>query len=118
MGTVEWSALYDRPIVVAIQRLSRSVDTGDIVLQAPVALRPDDTFATIRDRCYFWTKVMLAVAMRAVLNESIPPTSQRLEDGQQYYRLHPDVVALATRRLAVRLQAYRNHPWTHVHWPS
>ena len=118
MGTVEWSVLNNRPIVVAIQRLSRGVDTGDIVLQAPVALRPDDTFAAIRDRCYFWTKVMLAVATRAVLNESIAPTPQRLEDGQQYYRLHPDVIALATRRLAVRLQAYCNHPWAHVRRPS
>ncbi len=111
MGTVEWSVLNDRPIVVAIQRLSRGIDTGDIVLQAPVALRPDDTFTTIRDRCYFWTKVMLAIAARAVLNESIAPRPQRLEDGTQYYRLHPDIAALATRKLSARLQAYRRHPW-------
>jgi len=111
MGTVEWSVLNDRPIVVAIQRLSHGVDTGDVVLQAPVALRADDTFTTIRERCYFWTKVMLAIATRAVLNESIKPSPQRPEDGRQYYRLHPDVAALATRRLSARLQAYRSHPW-------
>jgi len=76
-----------------------------------VALRADDTFTTIRERCYFWTKVMLAIAARAVLNESIKPSPQRPEDGRQYYRLHPDVAALATRRLSARLQAYRSHPW-------
>lgn len=111
MSTVEWSVLNDRPIVVAIQRLSRGIDTGDVVLQAPVALRPDDTFTTIRERCYFWTKVMLAIATRAVLNESISPSPQRVEGGTQYYRLHPDVTALATRKLSARLQAYRSHPW-------
>jgi methionyl-tRNA formyltransferase len=111
MGTVEWSVLNDRPVVVAIQRLSRGIDTGDIVLQAPVALRPDDTFTTIRERCYFWTKVMLAIATRAMLNESIVPSPQRVEDGTQYYRLHPDVAALAARRLAARLQRYSWHPW-------
>jgi methionyl-tRNA formyltransferase len=111
MGTVEWSVLNDRPIVVAIQRLSRGVDTGDVVLQSPVALRADDTFTTIRERCYFWTKVMLAIATRAVLNESITPSPQRVEDGRQYYRLHPDIAALAARRLSARLQAYRSHPW-------
>ena len=111
MGTVEWSVLNDRPITVAIQRLSPGVDTGDVVLQAPVTLRPDDTFTTIRERCYFWTKVMLAVSARAVLNQSIALHPQRLQDGMQYYLLHPDVAALAARRLCARLQAYRSHPW-------
>jgi len=111
MGTVEWSVLNGRPIVVAIQRLSQGVDTGDIVLQAPVALRPDDTFLTIRERCYFWTKVMLALAARAVLSGSIVPTPQRLDEGRQYYRLHSEVLDLATRKLADRLRAYAHHPW-------
>lgn len=113
MSTVEWSVLNDRPIVVAIQRLSRGIDTGDIVLQAPVALRPDDTFTTIRERCYLWTKVMLALAARAVLSESIVPAPQRLEDGRQYYRLHADVLQLAVRKLTRRLSAYSHHPWGH-----
>jgi methionyl-tRNA formyltransferase len=117
MGTVEWSVLNDRPIVVAIQRLSRGIDTGDVVLQAPVALRPDDTFTTIRERCYFWTKVMLAIATRAVLTASIVPSPQRVEDGTQYYRLHPDVSALAARRLSTVLKAYRSHPWAQLHRP-
>jgi methionyl-tRNA formyltransferase len=112
MGTVEWSVLNDQPIVVAIQRMSGGVDTGDIVMQAPVALRPDDTFTSIRNRCYFWTKVMLAIAARALLNGSITPTPQRLEDGTQYYRLHPDLTALATRKLAERLRAHRGYPWS------
>jgi methionyl-tRNA formyltransferase len=106
MGTVEWSVLKDRPIVVAIQRFSSGIDTGDVVLQAPVALRPDDTFTTIRERCYFWTKVLLALAARAVLSGSFTPTPQRLEDGEQYYRLHPDVLQVAVRKLTDRLQAY------------
>jgi methionyl-tRNA formyltransferase len=111
MGTVEWSVLNDRPIVVAIQRFSRGVDTGDIVLQAPVTLRADDTFLTIRERCYYWTKILLALATRAVLNGSIAPTPQRVEDGRQYYRLHPEVLQLANQKLASRLAAYRHHPW-------
>lgn len=110
MGTVEWSVLKDLPITVAIQRISRGIDTGDVVLQAPVSLCPDDTFASIRERCYYWTKVMLAVATRAVLRESLTPTAQQVEDGQQYYRLHPDMLQVAARKLTDRLQAYARHP--------
>ncbi len=111
MGTVEWSVLNDRPIVVAIQRFSRGIDTGDIVLQAPVSLRAGDTFTSIRERCYFWTKVMLALATRTMLNESFTPSPQQLEDGEQFYRLHPDLLRLAARKLTKRLQAYDHHPW-------
>ena len=110
MGTVEWSVLKDRPIVVSIQRISRRIDRGDIVLQSPVSLRQDDTFTSIRERCYFWTKVLLAVAAREILRESFTPTPQRVEDGQQYYRLHPDMLQLAARKLTRRLQAYARHP--------
>jgi methionyl-tRNA formyltransferase len=113
MGTVEWSLLTNRPIVVAIQRMSTGVDTGEIVLQAKVALAPNDSFTTIRSRCYYWTKMMLVMATRAVLHGTVTPTPQRLEDGEQYYRMHPDVLALATRTLADRLKLYGNHPWAH-----
>jgi methionyl-tRNA formyltransferase len=111
MGTVEWSVLAGQPIVVAIQRMTRGIDTGDVVLQAPVGLRPDDTFATIRTRCYYWLKIMMAVAVRAVLADPTIATPQRDDAGQQYYRLHPDVLSVADRRLAERLRQYASHPW-------
>jgi methionyl-tRNA formyltransferase len=111
MGTVEWSVLNDRSIVVAVQRFSRGIDTGDILLQAPVGLRPDDTFTTIRERCYYWTKILLAMSARALLSGAIVPTPQRLEDGQQYYRLNADVLQVASRKLTTRLREYDQHPW-------
>jgi methionyl-tRNA formyltransferase len=113
MGTVEWSVLFDQPIVVTIQRMAAGVDTGDVVLQVPVALRADDTFTSIRDRCYFWTKAMLAVATRAVLQATVTLVPQRAEDGEQHYRLHGDLIDRAARKLATRLQAYADHPWSH-----
>jgi methionyl-tRNA formyltransferase len=116
MGTVEWSVLTGRPIVVAIQRLARGVDTGDIIMQAPVSLRSDDTFASIRNRCYYWLKVMMAVSVRALIANPAIAVPQRLEDGDQYFRLHRDVIALAERRLADRLKMYARHPW--VPWPG
>jgi methionyl-tRNA formyltransferase len=112
MGTVEWSVLTGRPIVVAIQRMSAGIDTGDIVVQAPVGLRPDDTLVTIRNRCYYWLKILLAIATRTLLTGSIAPAAQQPDDGQQYYRLHPDVAVVASRKLQERLQSYRHHPWS------
>ena len=115
MGTVEWSVLTGHPIVVTIQRMARGVDTGDIVMQSPVTLRADDTFTSIRNRCYYWLKVMMAVAVRAIDANPSLASPNRVEEGAQYYRLHPDMAALAERRLADRLRQYAGHSW--ARWP-
>jgi hypothetical protein len=55
---------------------------------------------------------MLAIGARSLLKGTAIPTPQPLEEGRQYYRLHPDVLALANRQLAGRLRAYNSHPWS------
>jgi hypothetical protein len=77
------------PPTVAIQRISTGIDTGDILLQARVPLFAQDTFTSIRDRSYFMTKVMLALAARRILDGELVGTPQSAAAGRQYYRLHP-----------------------------
>jgi hypothetical protein len=99
MGTVEWSTILGEAPTVAIQRINPGIDTGDVVMQAKVPLLPGDTFVAVRDRSYFMTKMMLAVAARRVLLDGIPGAPQRLDGGRQYYRLHPDLQPCAQRAL-------------------
>jgi methionyl-tRNA formyltransferase len=89
MGTVEWSVMLGVPPTVAIQRISKGIDTGDILLQARVPLVASDTFTSIRDRSYFMTKVMLVLAARRILDGDLAGTPQPPAAGRQYYRLHP-----------------------------
>jgi methionyl-tRNA formyltransferase len=99
MATVEWSVIFGQAPTVAIQRIGTGIDTGDVVMQARVPLKPDDTFVSIRDRSYFMTKVMLAAAARRVLLDGISGAPQVFQAGRQYYRLHPAVQAHANRAL-------------------
>lgn len=99
MGTVEWSVLTGEPPVVAIQKISTGIDTGDIVMQSKVPLRRDDTFTSIRERSYYLTKVMLALAARRVLVDRVSGSPQRAGAGRQYYRLHPALQRQADRAL-------------------
>jgi methionyl-tRNA formyltransferase len=99
MGTVEWSLILGEAPTVAIQRISSGIDTGDVVMQAKVPLLPRDTFVSIRDRSYFMTKVMLALAARRMLLDGVAGTPQPLGAGRQYYRLHPAVHQYAERAL-------------------
>jgi methionyl-tRNA formyltransferase len=88
MGTVEWSVIMGIPPTVAIQRIGPGIDAGDILLQARVPLFAGDTFTSIRDRSYFLTKTMLAVAARRLLDGDLVGTPQAAAAGRQYYRLH------------------------------
>lgn len=104
MGTVEWSVIIGEPPTVAIQRISPGIDTGDIVMQARVPLFSIDTYTAIRSRSYFMTKIMLAAAARRVLLDGVRGTPQRLDEGRQYYRLHPALLQHAERALERRLK--------------
>jgi methionyl-tRNA formyltransferase len=100
MGTVEWSVLVGEAPTVAIQRISPGIDTGDVVMQARVPLLAGDSFVAIRERSYYMTKVMLALAARRVLIDGVAGTPQPPSAGQQYFRLHPALHQRAERALA------------------
>ena len=100
MGTPEWSVLLAVPPTVAIQRMTPGVDVGDVVMQARVPLLVADNFASIRERSYYLTKTMLALAARRVLRDGITGVPQAPGMGRQYYRLHPAVHQRAERLLA------------------
>lgn len=100
MGTVEWSVLLNEAPTVAIQRINPGIDTGDIVMQARVPLFPSDTFVSIRERSYYLTKVMLALSARRVLLDGLRGSPQRLDEGRQYFRMHPSLTRRAERKLS------------------
>jgi methionyl-tRNA formyltransferase len=105
MGTVEWSVMLGVPPTVAIQRIGPGIDMGDILLQARVPLVAGDTFSSIRDRSYFLTKTMLAVAARRLLDGGLVGRPQPAAAGRQFYRLHPALQCHADRALRKLLAA-------------
>src|SRR5262249_50227627 len=87
--------------------INRGIDTGEILFQARVPLVAEDTFTSIRDRSYFMTKVMLALAARRVLDGDLVGTSQAPAEGRQYYRLHPALQRHAAHTLKQLLSTRR-----------
>jgi len=107
MATVEWSALSGIEPTVAIQRINTGIDTGDVVMQSKVPLVKDDTFTDIRNRSYAMTKLMLALSAEQLLQGEVTVTKNDVDQGQQYFRMHPEVMKLAEKKLSARLsQAY------------
>jgi methionyl-tRNA formyltransferase len=107
MGTVEWSIIEGVPPTVAIQRINAGIDTGDVLMQAPVPLMQDDTFTSIRERSYSMTKEMLATCAGRLMTGEIESKPQDKNLGRQYYRLHPAIQELAERKLSRLLQQHQ-----------
>lgn len=105
MGTVEWSVILGEAPVVAIQRITPGIDTGDVIMQSRVPLVAGDNFTAIRDRSYYMTKVMLAVAAKRVLIDGVSGSPQPAGAGTQFFRLHPAIQQMADRILKQRLSA-------------
>ncbi len=105
MGTPEWSVLIGQAPTVAVQRMTPGVDVGDVVMQARVPLLSTDNFASIRERSYYLTKTMLALAARRMLLDDVAGTPQAPGVGRQYYRLHPALHLRAERKLTRMLSA-------------
>jgi methionyl-tRNA formyltransferase len=105
MSSVEWSVIAGVPMAVSVQRMSTGVDMGDIVMRSAVPLFAGDNFTSIRNRSYFLTKSMLALAARRVLIDGVGGQPQTVAQGRQYFRMHPALEARAVRGLTQLLAA-------------
>lgn len=101
MDVVEWALLEGRPAEVGLTThlMDPGVDTGPILRVDRVA---PDAFSGIGDlRNHLESRMPTLITQTCVdlLAGRIEPRSQRLEDGRQYFVMHPRLRPLAEQRL-------------------
>lgn len=103
MGVVEWPILEadgELPkIGLSLHLMDAGVDTGPILCQRRLALRPGDTFASIYTRLEPHMVELILKGLRGLRDGTIAPEPQNIDDGRQYFVLHPRLLAEAQRRL-------------------
>ena len=104
MDVVEWPVSEhtngEPPAVgLTVHLMDPGVDTGPVLLQRRLDLRPGDTFAAIRTRIEPLMVEMMLEAIRGLRDGTLLPTAQRIDDGRQYFVLHPRMYAYAETRL-------------------
>jgi methionyl-tRNA formyltransferase len=100
MNVTEWSIYYDDPVGVTVHTVDPGIDTGEILLQEALTVPVGATLASIREQQQQVSARLLEHAAMAAMEGATHPTPQRLEDGTQFYRMHPLLRARAERRLA------------------
>ncbi|MBS1911219.1 MAG: hypothetical protein JST22_04475 [Bacteroidetes bacterium] len=105
MHVTEWAVLLGEPVGVAVQRLEKGVDTGEIILQEPITAMPADTIDSLRERSRTLSRQLLleSIALLATGNATFRP--QQRDEGRQYYRMHDRLRSLAEIRLRLNAVA-------------
>jgi folate-dependent phosphoribosylglycinamide formyltransferase PurN len=105
MNVTEWSVFCGDPVGVTVHAVDPGIDTGDLLAQEEIPIEGGDTFETLRAKHQAVAARLLVASALALRDGTAERRPQRLEDGRQYYRMHPAVRAEAERRLAARAGA-------------
>lgn len=101
MDVVEWPILEDEPerVGMTVHFMDKGLDTGDVLRVKQVALEPNDTIAHLRDR--FEAPMCREIVGSCIdyLNGQITRVPQKLEDGRQYFLIHPRLMTIAETKL-------------------
>jgi hypothetical protein len=105
MNVTEWSVYHGHPVGVTIHLVDPGVDTGPILSREEIALDPGETFASLRRRHQELAARLLVAAAIQLRDGSAAPRVQRLDEGRQYYRMHPALRRVAEARLRAQAPA-------------
>lgn len=107
MNVTEWSIWHNDPVGVTVHMVSTGIDTGATLLRECVRVERGDGLADIRAKQQELSARLLCDAVTELRDDSASPVPQRIEDGRQYYRMHPELLRTVEQRLVTG--AYR---WT------
>ncbi len=103
MDVVEWTAAEGQVAAVGfgatLHFMDKGVDSGPIILKKTISAKPTDDFASIRE-CLEVVMVELMLAGICGLRDgTLQPQAQKIEDGRQYFVMHPRIKRYAEQRL-------------------
>ena len=105
MNVTEWSVYRGDPVGVTIHLVDPGVDTGPILLREEIALDPGETLVSLRRRHQELAARLLVEAAVQLRDGTARPREQAIEEGRQYYRMHPSLRRVAEARLRAQAPA-------------
>lgn len=93
MNVAEWATLHHDELGVTVHLVDPGIDTGDILLTAPVDIAGATSITKLRELIDAEQIERLADVLRYVRDSgSLPPrVPQRKEDGRQFFTMHPEL---------------------------
>jgi methionyl-tRNA formyltransferase len=99
MNVTEWSVSRGDPVGVTVHFVDEGVDTGPILAREEIAIDPGDTLATLRRKHQDIAARLLVRTTLELRDGTARAAAQELDQGRQYYRMHPALRRAAEARL-------------------
>lgn len=101
MNALEWSVINKVPLGVTLHYIDEGIDTGPIIDFQAMEILQGDSLTRIRDRSNLVNVEMLIKAFRKAEENKhpIPYKEQGVEEGKQYYILHPCLKSIVERKI-------------------
>ena len=107
MDVVEWTAMENAVkstgFGITLHYMDKGVDTGPIVMVKRIAANTDDTFSSIRMRLEVEMVNTMLMGVHAIAADSVHSSPQNVQDGKQYFVMHPRIKHIAEKKLAKQL---------------
>ena len=100
MNVAEWSIYQDDPVGVSVHFVDEGIDTGDIAARATIQVEAGDELADVRAKQQRLSAVLLCKVIASIADGTVDRTPQRLDEGRQYYRMHPALLVEVQRKLS------------------
>ena len=112
MDVVEWTAaegkVDDVGFGATLHFMDKGVDSGPIILKRTIPTQPADDFGTIRERLEVVMVELMLEGIRGLRDGILQPQTQELEDGRQYFVMHPRMKKYAERQLTEQIKRDRS----------
>ena len=104
MNVTEWSVLCGAPTGCTVHLIDGGIDTGDVLIFAPIDTTAATSVQNLRDRVDSAQVELLGRVVEWVRRHDVlpPRLPQVSSDGRQYFVMHADVRAILEKELAAR----------------
>lgn len=101
MNVAEWSVLEGQQLGCTVHFLDPGIDTGDIIQTRHIDIDDCSSIAALRAKMDKAQLEFLAETVRDILDNGHAPERkpQKLDEGHQYFTMHPDLKAILEERL-------------------
>ncbi|MGN7611565.1 formyltransferase family protein [Magnetococcales bacterium HHB-1] len=101
MNVTEWAAFHNNPVGCSIHFIDPGIDTGRIILVKPISTEQITSITQLREQVDQLQMTQLGLVIQQIIaTGEIPPTqSQTIDEGEQYFRMHPHLKAALEKRV-------------------
>ena len=107
MDVVEWTAAERQVRTVGfgatLHFMDKGVDSGPIILKKTISAQPNDDFLAIRERLEVVMVELMLEGIAGLRDGALQPQAQKMEDGRQYFVMHPRIKRFAEGQLSEQI---------------